>query len=128
MDLKTLATFGQDNTYQPDRLFSHDADGIIAKGITLLSGQVLARGTVLGLISASQKYTIATSAASDGSQTPTAILAEDTDATAGDRNTVAYIEGTFNETALTLGAGLTIGPVRAALRSVGIYTDISIPY
>lgn len=127
MDLRTQAKFGTDSTFTPDRLFAHGAESIIGKGITLITGQNLQRGTVLGRITASGKYTAATSAASDGSQNATAILAEDTDATSADHNTDAYFEGTFVEGALILGAGLTIGPVRDALRLVGIYTDISIP-
>ena len=127
-ELKTLAAFGQDSTYQPDRLFAHNAAAVIAKGITLVSGQVLQRGTVLGVITANGKYTTALSASSDGSQTPTAILAEDTDATGADKNTIAYFEGTFVEGALILGTGITIAAARTALRNVGIYTDISIPY
>ena len=126
MDLSTLAGFGS-ATYTPDRLFADNAECVIAKGIPLIAGQTLQRGTVLGAITATGKYTVATSAASDGSQNPTAILAEDTNATSADVNTVAYFEGTFNEGALILGTGLTIGPVRAALRLVGIYTDIPSP-
>ena len=128
MDLNTLAGFNTGvGTWSPDGLFAHDADSIIGKGITLISGQNLQRGTVLGVITASGKYTAATSGASDGSQNPTAVLAEDTNASAADVNTIAYFEGTFAEQKLILGSGLTIGPVRAALRSVGIYTDIIIP-
>lgn len=126
-DLKTLASFGQDSAYSPDRLFAHDADSIIGKGITLVTGQSLQRGAVLGKITASGKYTLSLSASSDGSQVPDAILAEDTNATSADRNTIAYFEGTFNETALILGGGHTIGTIREGLRGKGILTDISIP-
>lgn len=127
-DLATTAAFGLDSTYNPDRLIAHNASSILGKGITLLSGQNLQRGTVLGQITATGKYTISTSAASDGSQNPSAILAEDTNASSADKNTVAYFEGTFNENALILGAGFTIAVVRPALRLLGIYTDIPVPY
>jgi hypothetical protein len=45
--------------------------------------------------------TLALSASSDGSQTPTAILAEDCDASGGDKEAMVYKAGTFNESALT---------------------------
>lgn len=128
MDLSTLASYRIGvAAWAPDGLFAHDADSVIGKGITLAAGQNLQRGTVLGVITSSGKYVAATAAANDGSQNPTAVLSEDTDASAGDRNTIAYFEGTFVEGRLILGAGLQIGPVRAALRSVGVYTDIAIP-
>lgn len=129
MDLRSVARYGvADQTYAPDGLFAHNASSILAKGITLATGQNLARGTVLGQITSSGLFTAATSAASDGSQNPTAVLAEDTNATAANVNTIAYFEGTFAEQKLILGAGLTIATVRPALRSVGIYTDIIVPF
>lgn len=128
MDLKTLAGFSIGiAAWAPDGLFAHGADDIIGKGITLAAGSNLQRGTVLGVITSSGKYVAATGSASDGSQTPTAVLAEDTNASAGDVKTIAYFEGTFVEGRLILGDAMQIGPVRAALRSVGIYTDIAIP-
>lgn len=52
--------------------------------VTLISGQNLAAGTVLGKITASGKYTLHDAAAADGSQTAAAILYDATDASAGD--------------------------------------------
>lgn len=126
-DLKTLAAFAQEAVYTPDGLFAHNVASVIGKGITLLAGQNLARGAVLGQITSGGKFVLALAASSDGSQTPSAILAEDTNATAADVATVAYFEGTFVEQKLILGTGITTAAARAALRSVGIYTDINVP-
>lgn len=95
-------------------------DNLQSRSITLVTGQNLKRGAVLGKITSGGKYTLSASASSDGSQTPSVILAEDTDASGGDKVTVAYFGGVFDETLLTLGAGHTSASIREALRDVGI--------
>lgn len=102
--------------YTPDRLIANNGDLLIAEPITLLSGQNLLRGAVLGKITAGGKYTLSASAAADGSQTPVAILAEDTNAAAGDKATVAYFRGDFNASAVTLGVGHTVASIKDGLR------------
>ena len=52
---------------------------------TLISGQNLLAGRVLGKITASGKYTALAPAASDGSEVAAAILVVDTDASGGDK-------------------------------------------
>lgn len=66
------------------------------------------------------KYLSAILAATDGSKEPDAILAESTDASAGDVNTVAYFRGDFAENALVLGTGTTVAQYREVLRQKGI--------
>jgi hypothetical protein len=58
------------------------------------------------------KYKLAVAAATDGSHTPRAILAEDRDATAADKECLIYERGDFDEGALTYGAGHTADTVR----------------
>jgi hypothetical protein len=106
--------------YSPDKLIAGDLP-LLSMQITLVSGQNLKRGAVLGKITASGKYTLSASGATDGSETPDAILAEDTDASAGDVVTIAYFRGEFNENALTLGSGHTADSVREGLRQKGIW-------
>jgi hypothetical protein len=53
--------------------------------VTLITGQNLKAGTVLGKITASGKYTILAPAAADGSQNAAAILRSDCDATSADK-------------------------------------------
>jgi len=89
--------------------------------MSLAAGQNLIRGAVLGRITASGKYVLSAAAAGDGSEVPDAVLAEDCDATAGDRQTVAYTRGDFNEAALTLGAGHTADAIREGLRDKGLH-------
>jgi hypothetical protein len=107
-------------TSSHDKLIAGNAHLLVARSITLLSGQNLARGAVLGQITSGGKYVLSLSASSDGSQTPDLILAEATDASGGDKVTVAYERGDFNVNALTLGASHTVASIREGLRDKGI--------
>lgn len=107
-------------SYTPDRLLAGDFPRE-TQTVTLISGQNLARGAVLGKITASGKYTLSLSASGDGSQTPVAILAADTDASGGDKLAPIYLSGDFNEDRVTLGAGHTVASVRDGLRDLAIY-------
>lgn len=62
-------------------------------------------------------------AATDGSQTPVAVLAEDI--TVGDAavETIAHFTGHFRSAALTFGTGHTAANTTAGLRAIGIHLD-----
>lgn len=107
-------------SFTPDRLLAGDSPQVPRK-ITVLSGQVLARGAVLGKITASGKYILSLSAAVDGSQTPDLILADAVDATGGDKQAVAWATGEFNEFALVIGTAHTADSIREGLRIKGIH-------
>lgn len=102
-------------------------DDLQSRSIILVSGQNLTRGALLGQITAGGKYTLSLSASSDGSQVPSVILAEDCDASGGDKVTVAYFGGTFDERIVTYGTAHTAASVREALRGVGIKLQSSTP-
>ena len=114
----SMADFSSTSLVPNDALLVCDDETHVQ--ITLLSGQNLTRGAVLGKITASGKYTLSTSAAVDGSQAPDLILAVDTNAAGGDKVTVAYEVATVNEAKLTLGAGHTLASIREGLRVKGI--------
>ena len=108
-------------TYTPDNLLA-GAYPVVTDDVTVVSGQNLPRGAVLGKITASGKYTLCDSAASDGSQAPVCILAEDCDASAGDKASVpVYLSGEFAETSVSFGGTDTADIHRAALRDLNIY-------
>lgn len=104
----------------PDRLIAGAQVGVITRKITLLSGQNLVRGAVLGKNGAA-KYLLSLSAAGDGSQTPDLILAEDCDASGGDKEALAYEAGVFNVNALTIGTAHTAASIQEGLRAKGIH-------
>lgn len=108
-------------TQSYDALLAGPADQLIEAKVTLITGQNVVRGTVLGKITASGKYNKSLSAAADGSQTPVAIAAEDCDATAADGEMMIYTAGIFNETELTIGTAHTANSIRDGLHDLGIY-------
>ncbi len=106
--------------YKPCNLIAGEYPRI-ERIITIASGSALTKGSVLGRVTASGKFSLSASDASDGSETPDAILAEDVDASAEDKQAVVYFSGEFNETALTLGNGHTLESIRAGLRSKSLF-------
>lgn len=114
------ASFATEGTYTPDALLAGNAELLVGRKITVLKGEVIPRGTVLGKITASGKYIQSLAAAQDGSETPDLILAEAVDATAADVSALAYARGDFNASALTLGAGHTVASITEGLRAKGI--------
>lgn len=113
------------DAFIPDQLIGGDLKIVTHAGRTITGG-AFKRGTVLGLITASGKYTIATAAANDGSQTPVAILVDDVDASAADAIGGLYAMGEFNERAVILGAGITVAAAKTALEAQNIYLKSSI--
>jgi len=110
-----------------DKLIAGNAHLLNSRKVTLISGQNLVRGAVLGKITTGGKYNLSLSAASDGSQTPDLILAEDCDASGGDKEALAYSRGDFNVNALTLGASHTVASITEGLRAKGIVLISAIP-
>lgn len=117
---KTRAGFAAEGTYTPDALIAGDFP-VRTDKVTISSGQNLQRGALLGKITTGGEYVLSLSAASDGSQTPVAILAEDVDATGGDAQGIIYIAGDFNQDKITYGDDHTAASVKAGLRDLGIY-------
>ena len=85
-------TLNATENFTPDRLFAGDYDVVTSQG-TLVTGQNLKRGALLGLVTATGKYSQCNSANVDGTQTPVAILAVDCDATLADKTIPIYLSG-----------------------------------
>lgn len=66
-------------------------------------------------------YKLSLATATDGSQIPDAILAEDTIALTDNQPTVVYLAGEFNANAITFGAGHTLESIRDVLRGKDIH-------
>jgi hypothetical protein len=104
----------------PDDLYSgHEVQPVKAT-VSIASG-VLTRGAVLGKITSGGAFIRSASAASDGSQTPYAILLQDVDASGGAVNALVLLAGIVNPAALNFGTGHTAATVLWPLREVGIY-------
>jgi hypothetical protein len=107
-------------SYDPTALFA-GALPIRHRPVTVASGSnaagtVLPRGTLLGRVTATDKYIPCVKTANDGSQVPAAVLAADLDASAADAVGPAYDEGEFAAEKLFLDVSWTIQTLQAALR------------
>ncbi len=103
--------------YEEDNLYSRDE-------VTVISGQNLATGTVVGVITASGKVTQLAPGASDGSETAAGVLVNAVDASAADRPGVIIARHAIcSDKGLVWPAAIT-GPQKAAaisqLKSLGI--------
>jgi len=109
-------------TETPDNLLvggsNYDA---LTKIGTVLTGQTLVRGSVLGVITASGKLQLCDASASDGSEDPKFILINDTGVLAADAEAVAYKTGAFQRSALTWGTNGAPTGYEEALHLRGIY-------
>lgn len=107
-------------TYNYDQLLAGSSP-VVSRSVILLSGENRSRGALLGKVTASGKYKLSLAGAIDGSEAPDAILGKDTDASAGDQETIIYLSGEYNEESLTYGTGHTKDSVRDGLRDKNIY-------
>lgn len=108
-------------TFTPNNLIAGNEVPILTAGITLVSGQeVLKRGTVIGIETATGKAKILNSTATDGSQVPYGILTDDVDTTV-EVNTTAYTSGLFNKDAMIFGGTDTAADHETELRKLGIF-------
>ncbi len=114
--------FGINSVEYQDKPFLGDHPPIIMPG-TLVSGQNLISGTVMGKITASGSMT-QLAAATDGSEIAAAILLGDLDASSGDEPGVFVEHGIVMDMYLTWPAGIT-APQKATaiaqLKSAGIF-------
>lgn len=110
-------------TYTPDNLIAGHEVPIIVHGITLAKNQeVLARGTVLGKVTATGLCVPVDNSKSDGSESAFCILTDTVDTTsATDIKTTGYISGCFNSKALTFGGDDTAADHMLRLRELGIF-------
>ncbi|WP_311276163.1 head decoration protein [Methylobacterium sp. WCS2018Hpa-22] len=115
-----------EGTFVPDNLV---IKGGLARKVTIKSGAgILPRGTVLGKVTADREYLKSVAAATDGSQTPDAILSEPVDATSGDVEAIVYITGHYNLSALAIGAGHTAASIDDAFRGKSIFIETTVPH
>ena len=95
---------------------------LLTKGVQLAKGQgVLARGSVIGVVTASGKGVLVDKAAEDGSKVAKYVLVNATDTTDADVMAVCYQSGVLHRNALTFGGESTADDHAEELRTVGIY-------
>ena len=104
--------------------YSNDYIGftITVGGVPFIAGDKF----TIPITAGSGKYVLSLAAAVDGSQNPESILAEDKDATAEDKATVAYIKGTFNQNRIAFGTGHTAASTKDGLQAKDIILQTSV--
>lgn len=106
--------------YDTTDLF-HDDPVPTHRNVTILNPAAdLKRGTVMGRITASGKWTKSATAAGDGSEVPRGILAYDIPNPAADVRGSVYDQGTFVAEKLIFGTGHTAATVEAACAAASI--------
>lgn len=108
-------------------------DGLIAGGriitddnATLVSGQSVVRGELLGQITTGGKWKTFASNASDGSQLTPAVALETVDASAGDKPIAIALAGEFDGKSMTFShSGDTYATLKALLRAFAIYIKLN---
>lgn len=105
--------------FVPDQLIAGTLQLVTDTGI--ITGGAFKRGTVLGLVAASGKYTQCVKTADDGSQVPVAILVDDVDASSADQNGGLYLMGEFNQNRVIIDASWSIADIKSALRPMAIF-------
>ena len=78
-------------------------------------------GAVLGVVTASGKYTLSVKTATDGSEKPAAILVDNVDASTSDQNGGLYLMGEFNQNRIIFDNSWTVPALKAALRPLAIF-------
>ena len=87
-----------------------------------VTGGKYKRGTVLGMVTATKKLTACVKTASDGSETPYAILVDDVDSSShGEQTGGLYLAGEFNKHLVTIDASWTLADMAVALRPLSIF-------
>jgi len=121
--------YNVEGTFTPDNLIAGNEANISMKAVTVLTGQgILARGSILGIITVGGKAKLADKAAVDGSQTAKFILADAIDTTTADVVAQCYQSGQFNRGALVFAAGNTAADHEDSLRDYGILLKDNIAY
>ncbi|MCR1299802.1 head decoration protein [Enterobacter kobei] len=105
--------------FVPDQLVAGTLQLVTDTGI--ITGGAFKRGTVLGLVAASGKYTQCVKTAEDGSQLPVAILVDDVDASSFDQNGGLYLMGEFNQHRIIFDNSWTTADLKKALRPLDIF-------
>lgn len=111
--------------FVPDQLIAGTLQ-LVTDSVTITGGPYK-RGTILGAITASGKYTHCVKTATDGSETPLAILVDDVDASTSDQTGGVYLMGEFNQNYITVDNSWTIAEMKVALRPLAIFLRGSIP-
>jgi len=116
--------FTNQGKYTPDNLIAGEYPRVAR--YALVKGG-LPVGAVLGQIGQTGEFVLSTTAATDGSEKPQAVLAESVAESEGYVQAHVYLSGQFNGHALTFGEGHTLETVTKQLRMSSIFISHNQP-
>ncbi|AQS84000.1 hypothetical protein A0U92_03580 [Acetobacter aceti] len=105
----------QQTTFVPDQLIAGNLK-LVTADVTIGESQTLVRGSVVGKVTASGAYILSVATATDGSQTPAAVMVDavTTTASATGKGSI-YKMGEFNSNYLSFDASWTADTLAAAM-------------
>uniref|UniRef100_A0A3B0M187 Head decoration protein n=1 Tax=Arsenophonus endosymbiont of Trialeurodes vaporariorum TaxID=235567 RepID=A0A3B0M187_9GAMM len=111
--------------FVPDQLVSGPLQ-LVTDTVTIAQSGKLKRWTVLGVVTATQVYQVCKKSATDGSQTPSAILADDVDTTEKTLTVGVYLMGEFNQHRLLIDESWSLTELKTALHPFVIFLRDSV--
>jgi len=93
----------------------------VTREVTIATGQNLAAGSVLGILTSGGHYKLSDVGVSDGAQTARAVLLHALDTSGGAASGEVLLHGEVDESLLVFGTGDTIADHRHNLEAVGIF-------
>jgi Bacteriophage lambda head decoration protein D len=116
----------QEARYAGEFIVSEGNGSISRETVTVLSGEILEAGAVLGKVTASGKYKALDPAAVDGSEVPAGVLYDAVDASVADAEGVAIVRlAEVNAAELVWPDGITTGEQTTALGQLTALTIIA---
>ena len=111
-----------------DNLFAGDYPKK-TKPVTVLSGENVVKGQLMGKITASGKYRACNTGLSDGAEVCDGVMTADVDASAADAPGIVYLTGDFNRNGLTIAqspSADTIAGHEAEMRLRSLFVSDSV--
>ncbi len=118
-------------TYNEDNLLAGDFP-LKTKPVTVLSGETVVRGQVMGKVTSGGKFRGCNVGLSDGAEVAEAVLAEDVDASLADAPGIVYLTGSFNTRQMSVATSptgsdtVTAHEAELRLRSIFINGSVSV--
>ncbi|WP_227720548.1 head decoration protein [Yersinia proxima] len=112
--------------FVPDQLVAGPLQLVTDTGVIAQVDFIHMRGTVMGKITASSEYVKSVKTATDGSETPVAILVDNVDTTTAAQRGGVYLMGQFNQNSVIHDDSWTLAELKTALRSYSIFLEDSI--
>lgn len=111
--------------FNPDQLISGPLQTVTDTG-TIAQGRILKRGTILGKVTDSGEYVLSKKGATDGSEIPCAVLADDVNTTDSSVSGGVYLMGEFNQSRIIHDESWTAAELKDALRKFAIFLRDSV--